>query len=158
MIAESRTRVQSATPETINERIRQQTIETIERVAPAGHAAISRRLEELEREWDIDRALQLTAASFVLGGLALGATVSRKWLILPGIVGGFLMQHAIQGWCPPLFVFRLLGYRSQPEIETERVAMKAMRGDFALVIPAVGEAQAVVKATAGAVIQAAESK
>lgn len=45
-------------------------------------------------------------------------------------VGGFLLRHAVQGWCPPLPVFRRLGARTQSEIDHERYALKALRGDF----------------------------
>jgi len=50
---------------------------------------------------------------------------------LPAVVGTFLLQHAVQGWCPPLTVFRRLGFRTAGEIARERYALKAMRGDFA---------------------------
>jgi hypothetical protein len=46
------------------------------------------------------------------------------------VVGSFLLQHAIQGWCPPLPVFRRLVYRTQSEIDYERYALKSLRGDF----------------------------
>ena len=46
------------------------------------------------------------------------------------VVGGFLLQHAVQGWCPPLPIFRRGGVRTQAEIEQERYALKAIRGDF----------------------------
>lgn len=49
---------------------------------------------------------------------------------MPAVVAGFLLQHALQGWCPPLPVFRRLGFRTQAEIERERYALKALRGDF----------------------------
>jgi hypothetical protein len=42
----------------------------------------------------------------------------------------FLFQHAIQGWCPPVPVLRRLGFRTANEIEQERTALKALRGDF----------------------------
>ena len=45
-------------------------------------------------------------------------------------VAAFLLQHALQGWCPPLPVFRWYGVRTQSEIEQERYALKAIRGDF----------------------------
>ncbi|HET9942578.1 MAG TPA: hypothetical protein VFR05_04515, partial [Terriglobia bacterium] len=41
-----------------------------------------------------------------------------------------LLQHAVQGWCPPVPLFRRLGIRTQREIDEERYALKAMRGDF----------------------------
>lgn len=43
---------------------------------------------------------------------------------------GFLFQHAIQGWCPPLPILRRLGFRTAEEINQERYALKALRGDF----------------------------
>lgn len=123
-------RVPNHTSPHVNERICQQTRENIERAAAGGPAAINRRLVELDREWDIERVLEANAASVSLLGLALGAKVSRKFFLLPAAVAGFLLQHAVQGWCPPLGVFRRLGFRTQSEIEEERYALKALRGDF----------------------------
>ena len=62
--------------------------------------------------------------------MTLGATVSRKFFLFPAVVAGFLLQHAVQGWCPPVPVLRHLGFRTQSEIEEERYALKALRGDF----------------------------
>ncbi len=58
----------------------------------------------------------------------------------------FLFQHAVQGWCPPVPVLRRLGFRTTYEIDRERYALKALRGDFD------GVAQARDKA--GAALQA----
>lgn len=91
---------------------------------------IDARLHQLEREWDIERTLEANAASVSLLGLLLGATVDRRFYALPAVVAGFLLQHALQGWCPPLPVFRRLGVRTQTEIDEERYALKAIRGDF----------------------------
>lgn len=91
---------------------------------------ISERIEELEKEWDIDRTLMANASTLSLTGVILGATVDKKWYIVPGVVTSFLLWHAIQGWCPPLPIFRKLGYRSRKEIDTEKYALKALRGDF----------------------------
>ena len=49
---------------------------------------------------------------------------------LPTVVFGFLAQHALQGWCPPLPVLRKLGFRTQKEIQRERHAVKKLRGDY----------------------------
>lgn len=40
------------------------------------------------------------------------------------------LQHAVQGWCPPVPVFRRLGIRTAREIDLERYGLKAIRGDF----------------------------
>ena len=63
-------------------------------------------------------------------GVLLGATRGRKWFVLPLVVSGFLLQHALQGWCPPVPVLRRLGVRTRLEIERERYALKILRGDF----------------------------
>lgn len=65
-----------------------------------------------------------------LMGLALGAFLDRRWFLLPAAVAGFLLQHAIQGWCPPVPVFRRMGIRTSNEIHQERHALKALRGDY----------------------------
>ncbi|MEK0084926.1 YgaP-like transmembrane domain [Benzoatithermus flavus] len=109
---------------------------------------IDRRLEELDAEWDIERMLEANAASVALAGLALAAWVDRRWLALPIGVAAFLLQHAIQGWCPPVEVFRRLGFRTAREIDEERYALKALRGDFeGLGRADGGDAQAALAAT-----------
>ena len=92
--------------------------------------AIERRLGELDREWDLERVLGINAATASLLGLTLGATVDKKFFILPAIVAGCLLQHSLQGWSPPVPLLRRLGFRTQVEIEKERYALKALRGDF----------------------------
>ena len=77
--------------------------------------------------WDIERTLEANAATAVLVGVLLGATVSRKFFPFPGVVAAFLLQHAIQGWCPPLPIFRRLGFRTQSEIEAKRCALQRQR-------------------------------
>jgi hypothetical protein len=37
---------------------------------------------------------------------------------------------AVEGWCPPVPILRRLGFRTSYEIEEERQALKALRGDF----------------------------
>ena len=124
MILSTVERVPQHTPEPLNEQIRRQTEENVARFAAAGRRAIDRRLAELDREWDMERALEANAASVTLAGVALGALVNRKFFLLPGLVAGFLLQHAIQGWCPPVTLFRHLGFRTASEIDHERYALK----------------------------------
>ncbi|HET8937864.1 MAG TPA: DUF2892 domain-containing protein [Polyangiales bacterium] len=118
------------TPESINERIRRETEERIAHTLAGGRAAIEARLRELDAEWDTERTLETMAASFTIGGLLLGVTVDRRWLWFSGLVSGFLLQHALQGFCPPLPAIRALGVRTAAEIDQERYALKAARGDF----------------------------
>ena len=128
-------RVSNQTCDAVNARIRRQTEENITRLKYAGPTLIARRLEELNREWDIERAIEANAATASLIGVTLGVTVNRRWLALPALVGAFLLQHAVQGWCPPLPVLRRLGFRTASEIDHERYALKALRGDFTDIYP-----------------------
>lgn len=126
----TRDRVTSATPAHVNDMIQRRTSQQIEKAAYGGRAAIEKRLQKLDEEWDIERCLEAGASSLVLTGTFLGTTVNRKWLALPAGVAGFLLQHALQGWCPPLSILRRLGVRTSDEINQERYALKALRGDF----------------------------
>ncbi len=129
-IASTTARVPLHTPADINEQIRRQTEENVARYAAAGPEAIDRRLAELDQEWDIERTLEANAATVSLIGSVLGFTVNRRFFLLPALVGGFLLQHAVQGWCPPVTFFRRRGFRTAAEIDEERYALKALRGDF----------------------------
>ena len=124
------TRVAEQTAPYINADIRRQIEANVRHTAAGGVEAITRRLAALDHEWDIERTLEANAATASLIGLTLGATVHKKWFALPAVVAGFLLQHAIQGWCPPVPVFRRLGFRTQAEIDYERYALKVLRGDF----------------------------
>ncbi len=124
------TRVERSSPEAVNEKIRHATASRLRSYRAAQPVAIARRLEELDREWDIERLLETNAASLALLGLALGTFANRKWFALPAVVSGFLLQHALQGWCPPVPFFRKAGVRTASEIDEERTALRLLRGDF----------------------------
>ena len=106
--------------------------ETKARVAEIGDdpVRIDERLKELDQEWDIERTLMANASTLALAGTLLGATVNKKFLWIPGAVTAFLLQHALHGWCPPMPLLRRAGVRTAHEIESERTALKALRGDF----------------------------
>lgn len=79
----------------------------------------------------MERTLEANAATIALIGLGLGTLVNRRFFMLPAVVAGFLLQHAVQGWCPPVPFFRRRGVRTAREIDVERYGLKALRGDFA---------------------------
>jgi hypothetical protein len=130
MIPSTARRVIESTTDSVNEKIHRRTAESVARHAAAGPAAVERRLAELDREWDIERTLKANAATIAAAGAALALAVDRRFAVVPLVVGGFLLQHALQGWCPPLPIFRRLGVRTQTEIDHERYALKGLRGDF----------------------------
>ena len=130
MLPATNRRVANNTCPIINREIREATRHSVNQCAKNGPHAITQRLKELDQEWDIERTLEANASTIILSGLVLGATVDRRWFVLPGLVAAFLVQHAVQGWCPPLPILRRLGIRTAAEINEERYALKAIRGDF----------------------------
>jgi len=132
-MSDTTNRVTEKTPETVTEEAGNQFEQSISRYSSAGAAEIERRLQELDQEWAIERVLHINAASISLVGLGLGAFVDKRFLAIPAVVVGFLLQHALRGWCPPVPSLRRMGFRTQHEIDQERYALKALRGDFASV-------------------------
>jgi hypothetical protein len=128
-VASSKRRVRRNTAEGINRRIDDQIARNV-RYYSAHLDEIDKRLAELEDEWDIERMIEANAASLALAGTVLGLTTDKRFLVIPGIVAAFLLQHAVQGWCPPIPVLRRFGFRTADEINRERYALKALRGDF----------------------------
>jgi hypothetical protein len=129
MIATSARRVQRHTAQWINDRLERQLQINVEYYR-AHPQEINQRLAELDQEWDIERALETGSSVLSLLGLTMALSSGRKWLALPLAVQSFFLQHGLQGWCPPIPLFRRMGLRTQNEIERERYALKAIRGDF----------------------------
>jgi hypothetical protein len=123
MFSSTQQRVAEHSAAESNARLHEQARERIARSLRSGR--VDARLAELDREWDTERTLQTNFALVTLASLALGAFVDRRWLLLTGAAAGFMLQHALQGWCPPLAVFRRRGYRDAGEIERERQALIA---------------------------------
>ena len=134
MVASTIERVTRHTGESISRQIMRQIADSV-RWHAAHPEGIDRRLHELDQEWDVERTLEVNASTLALTGTVLGATVDKRWLALPALVTAFLFQHAVQGWCPPLPILRRLGFRTAREIDTERYALKALRGDFGPIGP-----------------------
>jgi hypothetical protein len=123
-------RVPLHTSDRNNARIHEQTQRNLSSFAGASRPQIDERIAALRREWDVERMLEANAATVAMAGLVLGITVDKRFLALPVLVAGFLFQHAVQGWCPPLPVMRRLGVRTSAEIHAEILALRLMRDDF----------------------------
>lgn len=123
--------VREASAPEINANIDRDIEASIQYYAGRPRHELDGRIAELEREWDIERWLETNASILALSGVALGVLRNRLWLGLPVVVAGFLLQHAIRGWCPPVPVFRRLGARTRKEIDHELYSLRVLRGDFA---------------------------
>ncbi len=123
-------RVERHTPQHVNARIYSEMRRRVAECYALSDEEIDARIRELEQEWDIERTLEANAASVILAGLALGTFTDRRWYLLSAAAAGFLLQHALQGWCPPLPLFRRRGVRTAREIYEEITALRVLRGDF----------------------------
>ncbi len=123
-------RVSERTCRKVNEQIFNQTQKNVEQFCGTDQETLARRLEELDHEWDVERALQAGASIQILLGLVLGRFVDRRIYAWSALVGGFLLVFALTGWAPPVPILRRLGFRTQAEIEEERDALRLLRGDF----------------------------
>lgn len=130
MLPSSAHRVPLNTADAVNEEIRRQAIRDLERYVEADREEMGWRINQLDREWDVERMIEANAATLALIGLVLGLLVTPWFLLLPALVASFLLQHALQGWCPPVPIFRRLGFRTRREIDVERYVLKYLRGDF----------------------------
>lgn len=122
-------RVRENTSKALNLKIDQTTFENIKYYSKRSEEEISNRIKELDEEWDIERVLGVNMSVLALSGVALSSK-NRKWLILPAVILGFFAQHALQGWCPPVPFFRKMKVRTRNEINQEKHALKALRGDY----------------------------
>ena len=123
-------RVREHTAVPVNSQVDADAFRCVRSLENADRETITRHIDQLDREWDIERVLQTNASILAFSGIMLGAAVNRKFLVLPGAVLSFFLQHAVQGWCPPVLVFRRMGIRTRQEINREKYALKALRGDF----------------------------
>ncbi|WP_166259388.1 hypothetical protein [Marinobacter salicampi] len=131
MLHSNANRVKEQTAPHINQAIEQKSRDRVQLYSAHAPDLITKRLQRLDAEWDTERTLQTNFATLSLVGIALAATVDKRWALLAIGVPAFMIQHALQGWCPPLAVLRRKGFRTTKEINEERFALKSLRGDFA---------------------------
>lgn len=123
-------RVRASTPPEVNEAIDLEIAATVRYYAGKTDYEISKKIKELDNEWDIGRQVETRAAVISIIGLVLGLKKGRKWLVMPLIAATFLLQYALLGWAPPVLFLRKAGIRTKQEIDVEKYALKVLRGDF----------------------------
>jgi len=104
--------------------------DTLIRIAESGHEAIEQRLRSLDSEWSIGRLVKAASGVLILGGLALTLLVNPWFGLIPALGGLVLAQYLIMrhSWLGEMF--GAFGFRSSVDIDHERIALKALRGDF----------------------------
>ena len=126
MLATSSGRVPTHSPYDANRRIREHFHQCVSYYGNFPEE-IPQRLKELDREWDIERALAAMSSGLTLLGLLHGTRGRTRALALSTMVQGFYMQHTLQGWCPPLPLIPQAGraYRARDPGRDTRAAYPA---------------------------------
>jgi hypothetical protein len=114
---ERRDRVREHSPPHVNRRIALTAQASAELAIRQGRNQIVRRLAELDYEWE---GTALTLGLHRFAHPPLFGPRPKGLLYLVGAQMAFLMLHATVGWCPPVSVFRRMGYRTKSEIDAER--------------------------------------
>ncbi len=129
-----------------NANIKNSTLRRINIYKNSSDKILSDNIDKLNSEWDMDRIIEVRAASVVLASTIIGLTTNKKyWFMLSGTAGLFLMQHALQGWCPSAPIIRKLGIRTSEEINNEKIAYKMLRDDFSIKSASVEELHSVAE-------------
>ncbi|HYI02374.1 hypothetical protein [Hyalangium sp.] len=123
--------VRSHVPEEVNKRIDEHVERCVRHMAQQERPEISRYLKKLEREWDLNRAVMVVGSLAAVLGLWLARRDGRGWQIFGGTAAGLLLQHGLFGFGPLAELVRAVGgVRTRREIDLEKFALKALRGDF----------------------------
>lgn len=120
------TKVNGNTPDYINEAIQRKIAENIRLFKEKDKTEIKKRLEELDFEWDTERVLETNLSIITFISSIYGLTKNRAWMLVSGTASVFMIQHALQGWCPPLSLIRRLGIRTAEEIDQEKDGLKQL--------------------------------
>lgn len=123
-------RVAKCTCGKTNNEIRKLTLQRLRFYKNCGRKTLTQRINELNREWNIERVIETNAALAVLISSFFGYKKRKHCcFFMTGIVGFFLLQHALHGWCPSLPIMRYIGIRTDEEIYNEKSIIKRIRGD-----------------------------
>ena len=115
----------------VNEMIRNNTVENLMCLEDAEEEELTKRIQKLNAEWDMERFVEARAAVCVMGCSLFGIAKNKYWSFLSLIAATFLLQHALLGWCPSAPIMRKMGIRTAEEINQEKIVLKALRKDFA---------------------------
>ena len=117
-------RIPMHTKPEVNDRIFDRTIGNVARYGSAPAEERAEHLLQLDREWDVERVIAATDGSMLLAAGVLGLALRRRWLfVIPAVIGAFLLQHALVGWCALMPILRRRGVRTQYEIAGEKAAL-----------------------------------
>jgi hypothetical protein len=118
----------SHVPDEVNKCIDKHVEGCVRYMAQQDRPEISRYLLKLEKEWDLNRVVTVVGSLAALAGLSLKGKTGR---VLTSVAAGLLFQHGLLGFSPlGGLVRKLARVRTRREIDLEKFALKALRGDF----------------------------
>lgn len=129
MLAKTSTRVERHTNPHIKQRFHRRMITNIQRLIGADRHQIDQRMKHLDREWSVERVIEVEAPVMIGLGVTLGLLHNNKWFALSGFAASMVVLHNTRGSYPLLPLFQRLGFRSQKDIEDERNALRVLRKD-----------------------------
>lgn len=95
-----------------------------------GREALDERIQALEDEWDLEKAGTMLLSGAGLLGLVMGLIGSPRWRLLAWAAVPLLFLHGRGQWKSAEGLLRPMGFRPRREIQEEKYALKALRGDF----------------------------
>lgn len=113
--------------------INRDTLRSIQHYSGRPIQLLGKRIEELEEEIPLEALVYRGGALMTIGGLTLLFLRGKSraaWLFAVAI-GALQLQYSYQGGNALTDILRKRGYRSRKEIEAEKYALQALRGDFA---------------------------
>ncbi|MFW6224259.1 MAG: hypothetical protein ACOC4R_01230 [Bacteroidota bacterium] len=122
--------IRENTGEEINRRIDRYIEDNIRYYATQAEDIITGRINTLEKEWDVQKLVQAIDSGIGLGSILLGVLGSKKWWFVTTLAAASSGMSAVKGWSPCTMALRRMGFRTRQEIDREKYALKALRGDF----------------------------
>lgn len=89
------------------------------------HKLSGKSVEELEKEWDIEKIVELSAAVVTIASVLLSHTKNKQLNKLGDTISSLLGVDSLKNWRPPTPFLRGMGFRSREEIDRE---IKGLRG------------------------------
>ena len=135
-------KVRMHTPSVVNRQLDAEAEHRLAEFLDGGNnpAACQARITRLNREWEMERVLSLCVGAASIAAMLASKGLGRSMWSIPAVGGAMLVQQALTGGSLLAPLLRRMGFRSRPEIEIEKYALKSLRGDF-LRIPVEGGPQ-----------------
>jgi len=97
---ESRNRLEGAPPRRRRTRNRRAARPSFRSRIRSSARALARKIDDVERNRDVNRNLRAAAPAVAVGGALLGIFVNRWFLAIPIGVAGYLVQRPVRKWLP----------------------------------------------------------